>query len=223
LRKWDVESSKKVDYFIAISNHVAQRIKAIYGRDSVVIYPPVDANVFYYDDTDEREGFFLIVSALVPYKKIDLAVQAFNELNYPLKIIGAGTELEKLKKMSNPNIEFLGWKSNSELRKYYARAQALVFPGEEDFGITPLESQACGTPVIAFKKGGVLETVLDGRTGLFFEKQDKSSLIQAIEKFKDIIYDRQILRENALEFRTEVFQEKIKKFLISKNLLGSNF
>lgn len=219
LRKWDVENSKKVDYFIAISNHVAQRIKEVYDRDSAVIYPPVDTKTFYYDHADDREDYFLIVSALVPYKKIDLAIHAFNELNLPLRIIGAGTELKKLKKISRPNIQFLGWQPNSKLREHYARAQALIFPGEEDFGITPLEAQACGTPVIAFKKGGALETIQEGRTGLFFERQDKVSLIQAIEKFRNILYDRQILRENALKFRIEIFQEKFKNFLIDKSLL----
>lgn len=219
LRKWDLKSSKRVDHFIAISNYVAQRIKDIYGRDSVVIYPPVDTKTFYYDQTDKREDYFLIVSALVPYKRVDLAIRAFNKLGLPLKIIGAGTELKNLRQISNSNIEFLGWQPNSELRQFYARAKALIFPGEEDFGIIPLEAQACGTPVIAFRKGGALETIQEKKTGIFFDQQDEDSLIQAIEKSRDISYDRQILRENALRFRTEVFLENFKNFLISKNLL----
>ncbi|MBI1871731.1 MAG: glycosyltransferase [Chlamydiae bacterium] len=218
LQRWDQESSRRVDYFIAISQHVAKRIKNLYGRDSEVIYPPIDTAKFYYNDLDLKEDYFLIVSALVPYKRIDLAIRAFNQTGLPLKIIGAGTEFEKLKTLAGPNIQFLGWVSNDLLRQYYARAQALIFPGEEDFGITPLEAQACGTPVIAFRKGGVLETVKEGETGLFFDDQTPNALVQALEKFKGTPYDREALRQNAFQFRTEIFQQKFKEFFRKNNI-----
>ncbi|MBI1883352.1 MAG: glycosyltransferase [Chlamydiae bacterium] len=219
LRRWDLKTVQNVNYFIAISNHVAERIQRFYKREAVVIYPPVDGEKFCYREKDERQDYFLIVSALVPYKKIELAIEVFNEGNCPLKVIGAGTELDRLKRMAKNHIEFLGWRSDEELRQYYAQAQALIFPGEEDFGITPLEAQACGTPVIAFRKGGALETVREGETGLFFDEQTKESLSQVLEKFKSFSYDRKILRQNALRFGKDVFLRDFKKFLKERNLL----
>jgi len=218
LKKWDIKSAESVDHFIAISKHVAERIKKIYGRDSFVIYPPVDAQKFFYKDNDPLDNYFLIISALVPYKKIELAIEAFNQMGHKLKIIGAGTEYDKLKSLAKSNIEFLGWQPDSALREYYARAQALIFPGEEDFGITPVEAQACGTPVIAYGRGGALETVVDGQTGIFFHEQTKEALTEAVEKLSCIKYDRHILRENALRFRTEAFQNHFKDFLARQGI-----
>lgn len=218
LRRWDLESSKTVDAFVAISRHVAERIRRVYGRESVVVYPPVDVGTFHYKEDDPREDFYLIVSALVPYKRIDLAIETFNHLGIPLKIIGAGTEMKRLRGMSRRNIEFLGWQPGEILRSYYARARALIFPGEEDFGITPVEAQACGTPVAAFARGGVLETVLEGKTGTFFERQDRESLSLALERLKAIPYDRRVLRDNALRFRKEVFIENFRHLLRSQGL-----
>lgn len=218
LKKWDIETAKRVDHFISISNFVAERIKRIYGRDSVVIYPPADTEKYFYQEHEKKEDYFLIVSALVPYKRINIAIEAFNELKLPLKIIGAGTEFESLKAKAKANIEFLGWQTDTVLREHYARAQALIFPSEEDFGITPVEAQACGTPVIAYEKGGALETITNGKTGLFFKNQDKVSLMEALEKFKHFSYDRRTLRENALRFRKEIFQEGFKRFLKERHI-----
>ncbi len=218
LKKWDFETAKNVHHFIAISNYVAERIKKIYGRESRVIYPPVDTHKYFYDESETKENYFLIASALVPYKRIDIAIEAFNKLKQPLKIIGAGTELNRLKAKAGPTIEFLGWQSDVKLREYYSKAKAFIFPSEEDFGITPLEAQACGTPVIAYGKGGALETIQDQKTGIFFNQQHEESLIEAIEKFNNISYDRRALRQNALRFRKEVFQEQFKSFLKEKGI-----
>lgn len=217
LQKWDVGSSGRVNFFIANSSNVQERIKRIYNRDSEVIYPPVDANRF--EVSNVKGDYFLIVSALVPYKRIDIAVEAFNELGEKLIIVGTGSELEKLKQQAKPNIEFHGWASDELLVDYYANCRALIFPGEEDFGIVPLETMASGKPVIAYAKGGALETVVDNkefRTGIFFNDQTKKSLINAIEKFNKTKFDRAAIREHALKFDRSVFKEKLKNYLFSK-------
>ncbi len=158
LRMWDVSSSSRCDYFIANSMHVAQRIKRYYNRDADVIYPPVEIKRFNISDT--LADYFLIVSAFAPYKRIDIAIEAFNRLGFPLKIVGNGQDEKRLKKIAGRNIEFLGWKSEKEIIELYSMCRALIFPGEEDFGIVPVEAMASGRPVIAFGKGGVLETVI---------------------------------------------------------------
>ena len=214
LKRWDIKTAQNVTSYIAISNHVRDRIKTVYGRDSQVVYPPVDCDRFYYQESENRKDYFLIVSALVPYKRIDLAIETFNQLALPLKIIGAGTELPRLKAMSGPNIEFLGWRSDEDLRRYYTEARALIFPGEEDFGIAPLEAQACGTPVIAFKQGGALETVRENMTGVFFDQQSAASLTEAIEKNGAIHYDRRTLRSHALMFDRSVFLNRVRQYLM---------
>lgn len=218
LKNWDLKTAESVDHFIAISKHVSDRIKKAYGRESSIIYPPVDVNKFFYKDDDPLDNYFLMVSALVPYKKVELAIETFNDIGYTLKIIGAGTEYDKLKYIAKPNIEFLGWQPDSALREYYVRARAFIFPGEEDFGITPVEAQACGTPVVAYGRGGALETVIDGQTGIFFQQQTKEALAEAVEKSMRIKYDRQVLRTNALRFRTEAFQNHFKDFLARQGI-----
>ena len=165
LRRWDRETARRPDFFVAISDNVAGRIRECYHRDSTVIYPPVDTDFFPPPDDDARDDYFLIVSALVPYKRIDLAVEAFRRLGRRLKIIGTGPEMSKLRRIAPSNVELMGWQRNQVVREHYRRARGFIFPGEEDFGITPLEAQACGTPVAAFSKGGALETVIDGKTG----------------------------------------------------------
>ena len=218
LQKWDVESSKNVNYFIAISEHVKNRIKKHYNRDAIVINPPVDTD-FFTPTSDfglRTSDYYLIVSAFAPYKKVDLAIEAFNQLGYPLKIIGSGQDEAKLKKIAKNNIEFLGWRDNEELRDYYQNCKALIFPGEEDFGIVPVEAQACGKPVIAYKKGGALETVIDGITGIFFEEQTIGSLIEAVKKFENTKFNGNVIRSNAGKLGRKKFFELIKNYIDEK-------
>jgi glycosyltransferase involved in cell wall biosynthesis len=219
LQRWDVESSSGVNYFIANSKNVQERIKRIYNRDSEVIYPPVEASRFKVSTRDD--GYFLIVSALVPYKRIDLAVEAFNEIGERLVIVGVGSELEKLKNSAKPNIEFHGWASDEKLADYYADCKALIFPGEEDFGIVPLEAMASGKPVIAFAKGGALETVVENRTGIFFKEQIKESLIDAVRKFSSEMFNPNEIHRHALGFDRKIFKDKIQTYIegmLSKQL-----
>lgn len=213
LQRWDVESSKRVNYFIANSKNVQERIRRVYKRESEVIYPPVEASRFKVSTKDN--GYFLIVSALVPYKRIDLAVEAFNEIGERLIIVGVGSELEKLKNSAKPNIEFHGWASDEKLADYYADCKALIFPGEEDFGIVPLEAMASGKPVIAFAKGGALETVVENRTGIFFEEQNKESLIDAVRRFDIKKFNPDDIQRHALKFDREIFKEKLKTYIES--------
>ncbi|MDP3981105.1 MAG: glycosyltransferase [Chlamydiota bacterium] len=215
LRKWDLKTAKNVDEFISISQFVRQRIDKFYRRDSHVIYPPVDTDMFYYHESEKKEDYDLVVSALVPYKRIDLVIDVYNENGRKLKIVGAGTEYERIKNKSHQNIEFLGWIQDDRMREIYAKARVLIFPGIEDFGIVPLEAQACGTPVIAFNSGGTLETVIDGKTGLFFQHQQVDSLKEVVEKIDGFVYDRAILRNNALRFSRDQFKEKMFDSLIS--------
>lgn len=216
IRQWDRISADRVDYFIANSQNVADRIQKHYRRDSEVIYPPVDTE--FYKPRDKDDSFYLIVSRLVPYKRVDLAVKVFNELGLALKIIGSGGAYNTLKTIAKDNIEFLGRLSDEETKDYYARCKAFIFCGEEDFGITPLEAQACGRPVIAYGKGGALETVVDGVTGLFFYEQSELALKNAVEEFeKNIhIFDKTIIRENALKFDEDNFKIKILGFINQK-------
>lgn len=191
LQKWDLKSSTRVNYFIANSENVRKRIQKHYNRESKVIYPPVDTDFFVPSNSRfKSKSYYLIVSAFAPYKKIDLAIEAFNYLRYPLKIIGVGQEEKRLRKIAKKNIEFLGWVSKEELREHYQNCKALIFPGEEDFGIVAVEAQACGTPVIAYGKGGITETVIpiqdhsDSPTGVFFYEQTPLALIEAVKNLK---------------------------------------
>ncbi len=229
LRKWDLEKNENVDYFIAISDNVKNRIKTIYNREADVIYPPVDVDSFSISHKDD--GFYLIVSALVPYKRIDLAVEAFNRTGKRLVIIGTGNIEKQLKRKAKSNIEFIGFVNTAELKHYYYNCTAVIFPGEEDFGIVPVETQACGKPVIAYGKGGALETVIplnptryairDTRyenTGVFFYEQTPHVLIEAIEIFeknKDKFIPEKI-RENSLRFNRDIFRGKIKGYIDEK-------
>ena len=217
LRKWDVLSSRRVHYYIANSYNVARRISQYYNRKSDVIHPPVDTSLFQLSETDK--DYFLIVSALVPYKKVEIAIEAFNQIGKKLLIIGTGPESENLKSIAKENIEFLGWRGDDELAKFYAGCRALLFPGVEDFGIVPLEAMACGKPVIAFGKGGALETVInDGvnATGIFFYEQTAESLIKAVEDFENTKFDPVLIRDHALKFDRVLFKDKIQKYIEEK-------
>jgi len=231
LKNWDVRSNRGVHQFIAISRHIQKKIGNYYQRESTVITPPV--NTRYFSPSNEsREEFFLMVGALSPYKRVDLAVEAFNELGYPLTIIGEGPELPYLRTLAGSNIQFLGWVGDEEIRSHYARCRALVFPGEEDFGIVPLEAQAMGCPVIALGRGGALDTVIpepgtwksqtgipekktQKPTGLFFYQTEKENLCQAVERFiaVEMEFDANEIREHSLKFDREQFLYRIRMFI----------
>ncbi len=214
LRLWDVRTSGRVHYYIANSSNVARRIKQYYNRQADVIHPPVDTSLFQI--SDKNEDYFLMVSALVPYKKVEIAVEAFNKIGRRLVIVGTGPESEKLKMTAKDNIEFLGWRGDDELAKIYAGCRALIFPGVEDFGIVPLEAMACGKPVIAFGKGGTLETVIDQgttSTGIFFYEQTVESLIKSIANFEKTYFDPLSIRTHALKFDRVLFKEKVKSYI----------
>jgi glycosyltransferase involved in cell wall biosynthesis len=213
MRIWDVISANRVDYFIANSEYVANRIWKHYRRESTVIYPPVNTEFYTPGIESEKEDYFLCLSRLVAYKRIDLAVRAFNELGFPLVVIGDGEELERLKGIANTNVRFLGRQSDETVREYYRKCRAFVFPGEEDFGIAPVEAQACGTPVIAFGKGGVLETVIEGVTGLFFKNQTVESLKDTVIKFQNQNFSSERCRMNAERFNVEDFKHYIVQFI----------
>jgi glycosyltransferase involved in cell wall biosynthesis len=214
LRAWDKKTADRVHHFVAISEHVRQRIYRHYGRDAEVIFPPVDTAKFQASRRDK--GYYLIVSALVPYKKVDLAVKAFNKIGKRLIIVGKGPDEEKLRYLAKPNVEFLGWKSDDELALLYAGCTALVFPGEEDFGIVPLEAMASGKAVIAYGKGGALETVQDGLSGVFFYEQTVEALEIAVSKAEQMQFDVENVRNRALRFSRSIYKDAMKKFIEEK-------
>ncbi len=210
LRKWDKIAAQRPDKMIAISQAVKGRIKKYYGRNSEVIFPPVELTQFI-KESGTKENFFLVVSRLVPYKMVDLAVKAFNELGLPLVVVGTGSEEVKLKSLAKDNIKFVGHLTDAKLADYYKKCRAFIFPQEEDFGIVALEAQAAGAPVIAFKAGGALDTVIDGKTGVFFDKQNIESLKKAVRKFEKLSFKQKDLIENAKRFSKERFKREIIK------------
>ena len=214
MRVWDKMAAERVDYFIANSYTVQARIWKYYNRPSEVIYPPVQTSKFKI--ADKIGDYFLAGGRLVNYKKFDLIIQAFNRLGLPLRIYGSGPELENLKKMAKSNVIFLGRVSDEELLKLYGEAQAYIQPQVEDFGITAVESMACGRPVIAYNKGGSLETVKEGLSGTFFKHQDWASLADAVLKFKAEDYDPVAIRNYSQRFSEENFQEQISNFVLAK-------
>ena len=217
LRFWDKKSSKNVDYFIANSRNVADRIKKFYNRNSIVILPPVDTKTFKLN-TKARKDYYLIASRLIEYKKVDLAIKAFKKLNKKLIVLGSGRDEQRLKRLAgkNKNIIFKGFVTSNELMRYYQNAKAFIHPQLEDAGIACLESQSTGTPVIAFAKGGALETVIQGKTGHFFNKQTPESLIKAIKEFEKMKFNPKIIRKNALKYDKNIFKKKIKSFVETK-------
>jgi len=214
MRMWDISTANRVDYFIANSKYVAKRIKKIYRRPAKVIYPPVDVNKFNLEE--KKEDFYVTVSRLVPYKRVDLIVKAFTQKrNKKLFVIGDGPELKNLKKIATDNIEFLGKLTQDELKKYVCKAKAFIYASIEDFGIAVVEAQACGTPVIALGKGGTLETVLDKKTGLLYFNQSVEDLIKVLDEFEKFekSFDPYIIREHAKNFSKEKFKENMESFL----------
>jgi glycosyltransferase involved in cell wall biosynthesis len=211
LKQWDLRAAKQPDYFIANSNVIAERIKQCYGREAIVIPPPIDVERFSINEPDE--DYYLVLSRLTPYKRIDLAIEACKKLDRPLVIIGDGTDRRQLEKIAGPKTLFLGRQSDEVVARYAGRCRALIFPGEEDFGMTPLEINASGRPVIAFQAGGATETVINRKTGVFFKKQTVDSLVQAIEEFQSLSWNRHTLRRHAEKFNSEVFAHRINEFL----------
>ncbi|MDD5559188.1 glycosyltransferase [Candidatus Methylomirabilis sp.] len=242
LRRWDIGVNTRVDHFVAISQHVADRIRRHYGREAAVIYPPVETTRFHI--AERTDDYYLVAGAFAPYKRIDLAIEAFNRLGRRLVIVGEGQESRRLRHMAGPTIEFLGWRPDSEVADLLSRCHALVFPGEEDFGILPVEAMACGRPVIAYGKGGVTETVIPldrsmfdvqcsephhtfslqpsafnpeprPPTGVFFDEQTVEALIQAIDLFEQSAdrFDPEALRTHALTFDRSIFEKRIANYI----------
>ncbi|ADV46668.1 glycosyltransferase family 4 protein [Nitratifractor salsuginis] len=214
IRLWDISTVNRVDYYIANSHYIARRIKKIYGKESTVIYPPVDVDRFELQES--KEDFYLTASRMVPYKKIDLIVEAFSKTDKKLIVIGTGPDMEKIKSFAGENIEFLGFASDNVLLEHMQKAKAFVFAAEEDFGIVPVEAQACGTPVICLGKGGTKETVIDGETGVHFKEQTVEDLLKAIERFESLKFDPVRIREHALKFSKVRFEKEIENFVNAK-------
>lgn len=212
LRLWDVQSAGRVDAFCAISRHVAKRIQKTYGREAAVIYPPV--NTDFFEMRSLKDDFYVAASRMVPYKKMDLIVEAFSKMpERKLIVIGDGPDFEKVKANASKNIEILGNQSDVQLRDYLQRAKALIFAPIEDFGILPVEAQACGTPVIAFGKGASLETVKGDVTGLFFGEQTPESIIEAVKRFERLEFDPSVIREHAVTFNPQRFSREFSAWV----------
>ena len=216
IRIWDASTANRVDHYVANSRYIARRIKKTYGKLSDVIYPPVDVDKFTLREA--KEEFYLTASRMVPYKKIDLIVEAFSQTDKKLLVIGDGPDMAKIKSKAGKNVELLGFASDETMADLMGRAKAFVFAAEEDFGITPVEAQACGTPVICFGRGGARETVLDGESGLYFMEQNTKELLAAVAKFEQN-YDKfepAKIRENSLKFSRARFEAEIKSYVEKK-------
>lgn len=223
LRKWDKVASSRPDMYVAISEEVKKRIKNYYERDATIVYPPVELGTQGVVKWDKgigkkkgKDGYFLIVSRLskfTKYKRIDLAIQACNELKLPLKIIGEGNWKQELEQMAGPTVEFIGSVADKDLKKYYANCRALIFPAKEDFGLTVVEAQAFGKPVIAYRAGGALETIKEGKTGLFFDVQTKESLKAALTQFTKMKFDPREAVKNAQQFDQAHFEKNFLKLV----------
>ncbi len=211
LRRWDKRSTRRVTDFVAISQAVQERIRRYFERDSVIIYPPVDTDRF--QPVDGHEDYFLIVSNLNPYKRVDLAIEAFNRLKLPLIVVGRGPEYQRLQSLAGPTVQLLGWREDEEVTELVARCRAFVMPQEEDFGIAPLEAQSAGRPVIASAAGGALETIVDGQTGLLFAQQTPEALCAAVDRFGEMEFAPQACRANALRFGVERFKGQFGDFV----------
>lgn len=211
LRQWDRLAADRVDHFVAISTEIQRRIAKIYRRQSVIIYPPVDTNRFA--PANQTEDYFLFVGRLVPYRRLDLLVEAFNQLGLPLVIAGTGRDLARLQNMAKSNITFLGYVSDYDLPALLARCNAFVFPGEEDFGIAPIQAMASGRPVIAYAAGGSLDTVIPGETGLLFSEQTVAALIQAVQQYDPTIFSPTKIRQWAERFDVALFRQQILTYV----------
>ena len=214
LRRWELDAAGQVDDFIAISTAIQERIRDIYGRSSTIIHPPVDTGAFRPEAFAPREDFYLVVSRLIPYKRIDLAVSAFNHMpDRNLVIVGDGRDAAALKAMAGSNIRFTDYLPRREVVDLMQRCRGFIFPGEEDFGITPVEAMSAGSPVVALRAGGALDTVADRQTGIFFDRSEPEALCEAIEAIETIDWDPEVLYRQADQFDTELFRERFRRFL----------
>lgn len=213
LRLWDRLAAERVDHFVAISQEVRRRIAKIYGRDSTIIFPPVDTERFR--PASRVDDYYLIVGRLVPYRRLDLLIEAFNHLDRPLFIAGRGRDRERLEALAGPNVTFLGYVPDEELPELMARCRAFIFPGEEDFGIAPVQAMAAGRPVIAYAAGGALDTVIPG-TGALFARQSVAAIIDAVETFDPDSVDTGFLTAHARKFDTSVFKQRLSDFIEQK-------
>lgn len=214
IRQWDVMSSNRVDFFISNSNYIGKRIKKIYNRSSITIYPNVAVEDF--EVCEVKEDYYVTCSRFVPYKKIDLIVAAFSQMpEKKLYVIGDGPDFNKIKKMASPNVILLGFQPFNMLKMYLSKAKAFIFAAEEDFGIIPVEAQACGTPVIAFSKGGLKETVINNTTGVFFEEQTPSSILNAVRYFENNInlFDAKQIAKHTMTFSTQQFRQNFMRYI----------
>lgn len=211
IRLWDYYASQRVDTYVTLSKYVARRIQKYYGRESQVIPPPVDVKKFRV--RKEHDGYYLVVSRLVPYKRVDLAIEACERLGRRLIVVGSGPELAELKRRGREQTEFRGFVHDEELPALYAGARALLFPQEEDFGITPLEAAASGKPTVAFRAGGAMETIIDGQTGLFFDTQEVGALMAAITKAETMIWHAPSIRAHAEGFSRDYFLQRMKELV----------
>ncbi len=211
-RRWDYEAAQRVTHFIAISTEIQARIRRYYHRNSTIIYPPVEV-AERFTPSSTTDDYYLVVSRLIPYKRIDLVVQACTQLDLPLLIAGKGRDRERLESLAGPTIQFLGFVPDEDLPGLFARCKAFIFPGLEDFGIVPVQAQAAGRPVIAYRGGGALDTVIPGRTGEFFTEQTVESLVKTLEAFDPSRYDPAEIRRHAMRFDSAVFQKSITDFV----------
>jgi len=234
IRQWDYCTANRPDFYIAISHYVAKRIKKVYNKESIVIYPPVDTDSFSL--TSRTSDYFITCSRMVPYKKIDLIVEAFSKTNKKLIVVGEGPDYKKIEKLAKPNVELKGYVEKEEMLELIKQARAFIFAAEEDFGIAPIEAQACGVPVIAYGKGGALETIVGvypedkliskTKTGIFFKEQNVESLLDAVDYFEknEMLFNKSSIRENALRFNKERFELEFKNTIdhLYKNWKESN-
>lgn len=209
LRRFDLRSAQPIEMLAANSHNVRKRIQRFYGRDAQVIYPPVNVDFFTPRPEASTENFYLIVSALEPYKRIDLALEAFRQIDRKLVVVGSGTQERILRAIAPGNVEFAGHVSDEQLRDLYRRCRGLIFPGVEDFGMTPVEAQACGKPVICYAAGGAVESVVSGETGVHFQPQTAEALAAAVEQFEQASWDPDVCRRNSLRFSIEVFRSAV--------------
>ena len=214
LRQWDRLAADRVDHFIAISQEVRRRIAKVYRRDSTIIYPPVDTSRF--EPANKVDDYYLFVGRLVPYRRLDILIEAFNKLGRPLLIAGSGRDRERLEALAGPTVQFLGYVPDADLPDLVAHCRAFMFPGEEDFGIAPIQAMATGRPVIAYAAGGALDTIKHGESGYLFHEQTADHIIKAVEAVDEMPVATAVIRQHALQYDTAVFKQKMQAFINEK-------